>query len=462
MMGNTRNTRRTPAHARDIPLSRSRDATWLQLPSVDLYVAPEPLTDAQHAPEAPRAQAEETRAEEGEAGEVEAQQDESPDEANGEPYSEPLSELYVEPLSELYVEPLSEPYSEPLSEQFEPPAPPVAAPALLAVPRATTRLPAMRTTDAAVAAPPALFIPGSGVSMGQPFFKRRQRPLALRFTFFIVAACTILTGLFAAATLGGSDPVAGARALFQSITGSVPTTRQVSYHWYVAQPGDTIEGVADRFHVQIGGIYQLNHMIAGQELELGQKYKIPDDPFYGKTYRPVTARPTGNGSTVFGSDWWNSYAGNPLPGAFCSPAGPHPTDYQMVAPNPGANWVRGFSWYHQGIDLATTYGNPIVAAQRGMVIWAGWTNLGYGWSVVINHCNHVSTLYGHMAGPPLVHAGDNVEAGQQIGREGSTGWSTGPHLHFSLFWDNQYVDPLPYYGNSIANILRPCNCYPPK
>src|SRR5258708_29689773 len=96
MMGNTRHTRRTPAHARDIPLSRRRDATWLQLPSVDLYVAPEPLIDAQPAPEAPRAQAEETRAEEGEAGEVEAQQvespDESPDEANGEPYSEPLSE----------------------------------------------------------------------------------------------------------------------------------------------------------------------------------------------------------------------------------------------------------------------------------------------------------------------------------------------------------------------------------
>jgi murein DD-endopeptidase MepM/ murein hydrolase activator NlpD len=448
-MGNTRNTRRTPAHSRDIPLGRGRDATWLQLPSVELYVAPELLIDAQPALEAPDP-VEETETEEGEAGEADAQQD--------EPSGEPDDDLYGEPPSDQYGEQPDEPFSE---QYVEPPAPPVAATALLAVPRATTRLPAVRATDAA-ASEPALFIPGSGVSMGRPFIKRRQRPLALRLTFFSVAACTILTGLFAVATLGGSDPIAGARALFQSLTGSVPTTREVSYHWYVAQAGDTIEGVADHFHVQIGGIYELNKMIAGQELQLGQKYKIPDDPFYGKTYRPNTARPTGNGSTVFGSDWWNSYAGNPLPGAFCSPAGPHPTDYQMVAPNPGANWVRGFSWYHQGIDLSTTYGNPIVAAQRGMVIWAGWTNLGYGWSVVINHCNHVSTLYGHMAGPPLVHAGDNVEAGQQIGREGSTGWSTGPHLHFSLFWDNQYVDPLPYYGNSIANILRPCNCYPPK
>src|SRR5258708_37866023 len=97
---NTRNTRRTPAHVRDIPLSRSRDATWLQLPSVDLYVAPEPLTDARPAPETPRAQADETRPEErqpgddepaaGEAREHQAQQTQAPAKANAARSSQPL------------------------------------------------------------------------------------------------------------------------------------------------------------------------------------------------------------------------------------------------------------------------------------------------------------------------------------------------------------------------------------
>ena len=132
----------------------------------------------------------------------------------------------------------------------------------------------------------------------------------------------------------------------------------------------------------------------------------------------------------------------------------------MVAPNPNAHWVRGFTWFHNGIDLATTYGNSIVAAQDGQVIWAGWTNTGFGWSVRINHCNHVSTLYGHMA-KVLVKAGDNVRAGQPIGLEGSSGWSTGPHLHFSLFVDNGFVDPYPYYSYSVYKITHPCGCYTP-
>jgi len=94
------------------------------------------------------------------------------------------------------------------------------------------------------------------------------------------------------------------------------------------------------------------------------------------------------------------------------------------------------------------------------VIWAGWTNTGFGWSVRINHCNHVSTLYGHMA-KVLVKAGDNVLAGQPVGLEGSSGWSTGPHLHFSLLVNNSFVDPYAYYGYSLYRITHPCGCYTP-
>ncbi len=318
----------------------------------------------------------------------------------------------------------------------------------------------MRDDGGSEARDPVVFIPGSGVSMGEPFVKRRARPLGMRLTIYLAAACTVISGLFGVTALSGGDPATTLRTLYQSVNGSTSSSQTVSYIWYVAQPGDTVEGVAAKFRVQPGGIFEINKMRADQELQLGQKYKIPTDPFYGKTYRPAEPPLQGNGSTTFGNDWWNSYAGTPIKGQLCSPSGPKPTDYQMVAPNPGAHWVRGYTWYHLGIDSAGPYGEPIVAAQRGLVIWAGWTNLGYGWSVVISHCNHVSTLYGHMA-KVLVKAGQNVVAGQPVGLEGSTGWSTGPHLHFSLFWNNQYVDPLPYYGGSEANFLRPCGCYTP-
>jgi LysM repeat protein len=305
-----------------------------------------------------------------------------------------------------------------------------------------------------------VIIPGTGVSMGTPFIARRERPLTIRLAMITLAVCILLTGLFTVTPLGGGADAQGLTP-FQALSGSVVFQRTIQYQWYVARSGDTIEGIAERFHVEIGGIFLLNSMLSGQELQLGAKYKIPLDPFYGKDYEPRLVATGGNGSTTFGSDWWSSYAGDPLPGARCATGDFHtPTSFHMVAPNPGAHWVRGYTWFHNGIDLATTYGNPIVAAQDGQVIWAGWTNTGFGWSVRINHCNHVSTLYGHMA-KVLVKAGDNVRAGQPIGLEGSSGWSTGPHLHFSLLVNNSFVDPFAYYAYSVYKITHPCGCYTP-
>jgi murein DD-endopeptidase MepM/ murein hydrolase activator NlpD len=114
--------------------------------------------------------------------------------------------------------------------------------------------------------------------------------------------------------------------------------------------------------------------------------------------------------------------------------------------------VRGFSWYHNGVDIAAPNGNPIRAAQYGVVVWAGWTNTGFGWSVVISHCYYLSTLYGHMQGLK-VRAGEYVTPGQVIGLEGMTGWATGPHLHLSVLVNNQFVDPMNYFS-SIATLTQ--------
>jgi murein DD-endopeptidase MepM/ murein hydrolase activator NlpD len=297
-----------------------------------------------------------------------------------------------------------------------------------------------------------LLIPGSGISMGNAFMKRRPRPRSMRMAILTVTVCVVIVGLLTAVPLGiaGDFSYTG----FQLLSGSLIPHQPAGYRWYVAGPGDDLETVAAKFDVQIGGIIELNGLPVGQELQAGRSYKIPDDPHYGLNYRPANPYPvTGNGSTTFGYDWWNSYAGAPLPEQPCAPNGGfNPLGYHLHSPNWGSQWVRGFSWYHNGVDIAAPDGNPIRAAQYGVVIWAGWTNLGFGWSVVISHCYYLSTLYGHMQALK-VRAGQYVSPGQIIGLEGMTGWATGPHLHFSVLVNNQFVDPMNYF-TSIATLTQ--------
>jgi murein DD-endopeptidase MepM/ murein hydrolase activator NlpD len=106
-----------------------------------------------------------------------------------------------------------------------------------------------------------------------------------------------------------------------------------------------------------------------------------------------------------------------------------------VHPMPGAATTScyGMRWgaMHAGIDLASPYGTPIRAAGAGTVTDAGWVFGGYGISVVIDHHNGVYTHYAHMS-DVAVSPGQSVSPGRTIGYEGSTGDSTGPHLHFEV------------------------------
>lgn len=109
-------------------------------------------------------------------------------------------------------------------------------------------------------------------------------------------------------------------------------------------------------------------------------------------------------------------------------------------PLPGGTFVRGFYAGHSGIDIAATSGTPIFAANGGPVLYAGWNSWGYGNTVVIGH-GPFSTLYGHMSRLAL-RCGDWAAAGQIIGYVGSTGNSSGPHLHFEIRYRNQPQDPI--------------------
>ena len=98
-----------------------------------------------------------------------------------------------------------------------------------------------------------------------------------------------------------------------------------------------------------------------------------------------------------------------------------------------------------GIDIGQSVGTPIVAARGGVVTFAGGDPCcSYGYYVDIDHGDGFSTRYGHFRSWPIVSVGQHVEQGQVIGYAGSTGYSTGPHLHFEVRRGGDPVDPLDY------------------
>ncbi|HHY34729.1 MAG TPA: M23 family metallopeptidase [Firmicutes bacterium] len=119
---------------------------------------------------------------------------------------------------------------------------------------------------------------------------------------------------------------------------------------------------------------------------------------------------------------------------------------QMVWPVKGrVTSYFGWRWgsFHSGIDIAAPAGTPVLAADNGMVSYRGW-NGGYGRLVLIDHGNGTVTAYAHLSGYE-VSVGDRVEKGQVIGYVGSSGNSTGPHLHFEVRENGVAKNPLDYY-----------------
>jgi len=178
--------------------------------------------------------------------------------------------------------------------------------------------------------------------------------------------------------------------------------------------GDTLKSIAKKYGADANEIANFNGLDPGAPLEVGSVIIIPGGevaptaPKTSKSSSRIVSEPYlgGGGSVQVG------YYSNPMPGALVT-QGTH-------------------GW--NGVDLGAARGTPIHAAADGIVIVArgggGW-NGGYGNYVVITHGNGSQTLYGHMRSI-VVSPGQSVSSGQVIGYEGSTGESTGPHLHFEV------------------------------
>jgi murein DD-endopeptidase MepM/ murein hydrolase activator NlpD len=109
---------------------------------------------------------------------------------------------------------------------------------------------------------------------------------------------------------------------------------------------------------------------------------------------------------------------------------------------------------HTGWDMATAMGTPISATANGVVIAAGMSSIGYGLNVIVDHGNGLKTLFGHLSSIEVT-VGQEIFAGDEIGLVGSTGNSTGPHLHYEVRLNDAPIDPGPFLVRAISENPMP-------
>lgn len=102
---------------------------------------------------------------------------------------------------------------------------------------------------------------------------------------------------------------------------------------------------------------------------------------------------------------------------------------------------QSFSYWHPGIDMTAPYGSTVYAIESGFVAYTGYSLFGYGKNIIISHNRHFTSLYAHLSEIATVK-GRKISRGEAIGKVGSTGWSTGNHLHLEIYADGIQVNPL--------------------
>ena len=193
---------------------------------------------------------------------------------------------------------------------------------------------------------------------------------------------------------------------------------------HTVKSGDSLSSLASKYAVSTQAIVDFNYLDGPPfGLSLGQKLIIPG----AKIPAPVVSQP----QPTYGPDAYGRipYAqiGVKGTGQFVWPA-----RYRVI--------TQYFSWYHPAIDIAKSP-SPVYASDAGTVIRAGWWTNGYGFAVQIDHGNGYVTTYGHMS-VIEVFVGEDVGRGEVIGQMGSTGRSTGLHVHFTVQFNGRFIDPL--------------------
>lgn len=199
------------------------------------------------------------------------------------------------------------------------------------------------------------------------------------------------------------------------------TILQTSGISYKIKKGDTLASIAKKYNGDVGEIIAINKLASENDISIDQKITIPGGKL-PPVPKPVYASPVYTG-------------GIPAPSTnYGTGKMAWPTSWRVI--------TQYFSWKHTGLDIDGDYNSPIYAAEDGYIERVGW-GTGYGNMVVINHGNGVKTLYAHLSKFYIVK-GQTVSRGQTIGMMGTTGWSTGTHLHFEVQINGVKKNPLGY------------------
>lgn len=250
--------------------------------------------------------------------------------------------------------------------------------------------------------------------------------------------------------------------------------------------GETISQIAEKYKIDTNTIRWANNLSDGDIVKPGQKLKIlpvsgvAHEVANGDTIYTIADKYKANPQAIV--DLYSNYIGEDfkvqtgqtvivpdgVPPAKLAPAKPAPryiaqaqpkavvpgnddrNDDQKVSQGPlGFIWPVGgqisqyFTGYHTGLDIAGPIGTPVVAANGGKVVEAAKLGVGYGWHVIVDHGNGYQTMYAHLSRID-VKVGDTVGQGETVGLRGSTGRSTGPHLHFEVRRSGGFQNPLAF------------------
>jgi murein DD-endopeptidase MepM/ murein hydrolase activator NlpD len=244
---------------------------------------------------------------------------------------------------------------------------------------------------------------------------------------------------------------------------------------YTVQSGDTVSTIAEKFGISSDTILWQNKLDDGDSIKIGDKLEIlpvtgvAHTVQKGDTVESIAKKyglPNAEALVEFP---FNTFVNDEtfalaigqtvvVPnGVMPSAAGVSAPAYATeLTPNAGTvvasgqfAWptqgviTQGFYWYHPGVDIANNAEPNILAADSGTIIAEGWDVTGYGNRIIIDHGNGLQTLYAHMSAF-YVTLGQTVVRGNAIGRMGSTGHSTGPHLHFEIHQNGIHLNPLNY------------------
>lgn len=188
--------------------------------------------------------------------------------------------------------------------------------------------------------------------------------------------------------------------------------------------GESLEDIALTYNVSIRNIIRVNRVLDPLEIKKGTNLFVP-----GAKITLAMSREIYKSSGIGGEDFvWPCRTGARISSGFGNRADPFTR-------------LRAF---HYGLDLSPGYGASVYATKSGMVTYAGWMG-GYGNLIVIQHSNGYSTRYGHLSSI-LVKKGQRVQQSHTIGRVGSTGRSTGPHLHFEIRENGKALNPRKFLG----------------